>query len=142
MLYFSIQAPHNDLFYLPDDHPDWQLINSRFSYIELPDDHRVIESYKRFYEYVATGNAFMSKSMVHESKMKQYMYASMYASYYFFFKTKRLEQNEFFCANPDLDMARAIWNLLESPVLKKVLGVSLPKVEINKKIFIPKLDNP
>jgi hypothetical protein len=39
-------------------------------------------------------------------------------------------------------MARAIWNMLESPVLKKVLGVSLPKVEINKKIFIPKLDCP
>ena len=38
-------------------------------------------------------------------------------------------------------MARAIWNMLESPMLKKVLGISLPKVEINKKIFIPKLDH-
>jgi hypothetical protein len=66
----------------------------------------------------------------------------MYACYYFFFKEKRLEQNEYFCANPDLDMARAIWNMLESPMIKKVLGVSLPKIEINKKIWMPKLDNP
>ena len=39
-------------------------------------------------------------------------------------------------------MARGIWNMLESSVLKKVLGVSLPSININKKIFIPKLDNP
>jgi hypothetical protein len=63
-------TPEDDLFYKGEDHPDWQLINSRFSFIEFADDHRVVQSYKRFYEYVATGNAFMSKSMVHESKMK------------------------------------------------------------------------
>lgn len=39
-------------------------------------------------------------------------------------------------------MARAIWNMLESPVLKRVLGIALPKVEVNKKIYIPKLDHP
>lgn len=127
---------------MSEDHPDWKLIKSRFSYIEFQDDSRVVDSYKRFYEYVATGNAFMSKMMVHESKAKQYIYGSMYATYYYFFKKKRLEQNEFFCANPDLDMARAIWNMLESPILSKTLGIALPNIEVNQKIWIPKLDNP
>ena len=90
-MYYSFQAPHDDLFYLPEEHPDWQMIKSRFSFIEFADDHRVVQSYKKFYEYVATGNAFMSKSMVHDSKLKQYIYGSLYASYYFFFKSKRLE---------------------------------------------------
>ena len=64
----------------------------------------------------------------------------MYASYYFFFKTKRLEQNDFFCANPDLDLAREIWNLLESKYIKKVFGQFLPNIRLNKKIYLPFTD--
>jgi hypothetical protein len=86
MLFVAMNAPQDDLFFLPEDHPDWQLIKSRFSYIEFKDDNRVINSYKRFYEYVATGNAFMSKMMIHSSKTKKYIYGSMYAAYYYFFK--------------------------------------------------------
>ena len=89
---------------------------------------------------MALGNAFVSKSFIHQSKFKKYLYTSLYATYYFFLKQKRLEQNEFFCANPDLDLAREIWNLLESKYLKKVFGKFLPNILINKKIFIPMLD--
>jgi len=72
--------------------------------------------------------------------MKKYLYTSLYASYYFFFKQKRLDQNDFFCANPDLDLAREIWNLLESKYIKKVFGRFLPNIRTNKKIYIPMLD--
>lgn len=74
--------------------------------------------------------------------MKKYLYTSLYASYYFFFKQKRLEQNDFFCANPDLDLAREIWNMLESKYLKRVLSKFLPSIEISKKIYIPMIDTP
>ena len=37
-------------------------------------------------------------------------------------------------------MAREIWNLLDSKYIKKALGIILPKVKINKKIYIPFLD--
>lgn len=63
----------------------------------------------------------MSKGGTHESVIKRYVYTSLYASYYLLFKSRRLDQNEFFCANPDLDMAREIWNLLESKYIKRVL---------------------
>ena len=39
---------------------------------------------------MATGNALMSKSLVHSSKAKQYIFGGLYASYYFFRKEKRL----------------------------------------------------
>lgn len=84
----------------------------------------------------------MSKSGIHKSKMKRCLYTSLYASYYFFFKQRRLEQNDFFCANPDLDLAVEIWNLLESRYIKSVLGRFLPNIAVNKKIYIPMIDNP
>jgi hypothetical protein len=52
-----------------------------------------------------------------------------------------MEQNEYFCANPDLDMTRAIWNLLENKVVKGMVGKTLPKININQKIWIPMIDN-
>jgi hypothetical protein len=137
-----MQAPQDDLFYLPQDHPDWKLLLSKFSLVEFENDEKVVASYKKFYQHVALGNAFVSKSYVHESKAKKYLYVSMYASYYYFFKGHRLEQNEYFCANPDLEIARGIWNLLENKVAKGLLGVVLPKIKVNNKIYVPMLDNP
>lgn len=107
---------------------------------DFGDDDKVIGSYKNFYQNIALGNAFVSKAYVHESTMKKYLYTSLYASYYFFFKQKRLEQNDFFCANPDLDLAREIWNLLESKYIKKLFSSFLPNIKVNKKIYIPMTD--
>lgn len=89
---------------------------------------------------MALGNAFVSKSYIHASKYKKYFYTSLYATYYFFFKQKRLEQNDFFCANPDIDLAREIWNMLESKYIKKLFANFLPNIHTNKKIYIPMTD--
>lgn len=51
-----------------------------------------------------------------------------------------MEQNDFFCANPDLDLAREIWNMLESKIFKNVLNKFLPNIRVNKKIHIPMTD--
>eukprot|EP00347_Sterkiella_histriomuscorum_P013953 403362725 len=140
MLYVSMVAPKDDLFYKNENDECWKYLMQYYSCVEYPDDHKVLSSYKTFYQNIALGNAFVSKAFIHESKMKKYLYTSLYASYYFFFKTKRLEQNDFFCANPDLDLAREIWNLLESKYIKKVFGKFLPNIRINKKIYIPMTD--
>ena len=65
---------------------------------------------------------------------------SVYATYYWFFKSKRLEQNEFFSANPDLDLAREIWNMLESRYLKKVFAKTFAYIGVSKKIYLPMTD--
>ncbi len=135
-----MNAPVNDLFYQTMEHPDWQFLMNYYSIVKFDDDEKVIGSYKSFYQHVALGNAFVSKAFVHESRAKKYLYTSLYASYYFFFKQKRLEQNDFFCANPDLDLAREIWNMLESKYIKRILGSFLPNIRINKKIFFPMRD--
>lgn len=68
------------------------------------------------------------------------MYTSFYGAYYFFCKNKKLEQNEYFLANPDIKLAREVWNFLESKYAKKVLKRVLPSITVNKKIYIPMLD--
>lgn len=82
----------------------------------------------------------MSKSYIHKGALKQMLSTGVYATYYFFFKQQRLEQNDFFCANPDLDLAREIWNLLESKYIKKAFSKILPNIKINNKIYIPFVD--
>jgi hypothetical protein len=37
-------------------------------------------------------------------------------------------------------LAREIWNLLDSKYIKKAFGMILPKIRINKKIYIPFMD--
>jgi hypothetical protein len=33
MLYVSMLTPLDDIFYLPEDHEDWKLIKSKYSYL-------------------------------------------------------------------------------------------------------------
>ena len=108
--------------------------------VEFRTDAEVINAYKNLYQIVALGNAFVSKGYVHQNRFRKFFTSGIYATYYFFFKEKRLDQNDYFSANPDLDMARQIWNLLDSPYIKKMYCRILPNIKINKKIYIPHSD--
>jgi hypothetical protein len=90
---------------------------------------------------VAIGNSFVSKGYAYKTPLKRYLYTSLYASYYFFFKTRRLEQNEYFCANPDFELSCDIWNLLENSYLKTVLKNFMVDIRTNKKVYIPKVES-
>lgn len=43
-------------------------------------------------------------------------------------------------ANPDLDLARELWNMLENKVILKGMEVVIPSVKINKKVYLPMCD--
>jgi len=74
----------------------------------------LIRSYRNFFSFVAIGNAFMSKCKSDDTPFRKTISTGVYATYYFLFKDQRMEQNDFFSANPDVNMAREIWNLLEN----------------------------
>ena len=64
----------------------------------------------------------------------------IYATYYLVFKQKRLAQNDLLIANPDLNLARQLWNMLENKYIMQAFELSLPSIRINKKIYIPMVD--
>lgn len=91
---------------------------------------------------MAIGNALKSKTATLEDGLYQYFFTTFYASYYLLFKQRRIEQYEYFCANPDMDVAREIWNMLENRYLKRALRPFLTSIAVNAKIQIPMLESP
>ena len=61
--------------------------------------------------------------------------------YYRFNKKKRAEQAERFFSNPDLFTTLQIFDFMERPVMRSINKLSLPKVHLNHKIYVPKLDS-
>ena len=43
-------------------------------------------------------------------------------------------------ANPDLALARELWNMLENKFLLNAMEISMPSIKVNKKIYIPMAD--
>lgn len=43
-------------------------------------------------------------------------------------------------ANPDLNFALELWNMLEGKWIKNGMEIIMPSIKINKKIYIPMID--
>jgi hypothetical protein len=64
--------------------------------------------------YVANGNTFMFKALSQKSPFMIGIAAAFYGALYFFSGKLRQEENDFFLANPKINIACAIWNLLDT----------------------------
>jgi hypothetical protein len=56
----------------------------------------------------------MFKALSQNSKIMTGLAAAFYGALYFFSGSHRTEENEFFLANPKINIACAIWNLLDT----------------------------
>lgn len=101
---------------------------------------KILKAYKNFYQYIAIGNAMLSKSAAQDNALGKAVATSFYATYYFFFKKQRLAVNDMMIANPDLKLALELWNMLENKFIMQAFELGLPSIKINRKIFIPMVD--
>jgi hypothetical protein len=51
-----------------------------------------------------------------------------------------LNQHEITNANPDMNLARELWNMLENKWLQRSMEIIMPSVKVNKKIWVPMVD--
>ena len=56
----------------------------------------------------------MEKGSVHGDKLKKYLTSGVYATYYIMFRSGENEKSEFVTANPDLNLAIELWNIIEN----------------------------
>ena len=42
--------------------------------------------------------------------------------------------------NPDMNLARELWNMLENKWIRQGMEIIMPSIKINKKIYIPMTD--
>lgn len=99
-----------------------------------------MKGYFNFYSYVAIGNAMISKQQPTDGAFKKLCKTGVYGAYFLFAKKKRLDQHEMVNANPDLSLARELWNLMENKWVQKGIELVLPNVKLNKKIWVPMCD--
>jgi hypothetical protein len=59
----------------------------------------------------------MFKALSQNSPLKSALAAAFYGALYFFSGKHRTEENDFFLANPKINIACAIWNLLDTQPL-------------------------
>ena len=43
-------------------------------------------------------------------------------------------------ANPDINVARELWNILDSKLIQQGMDLIMPSIKLNKKIYIPMID--
>lgn len=102
---------------------------------------KVVKAYKNFYNYVAIGNAMMSRQGANDSQFTKLIKQGAYGAYYLVNKKRRIDQQELMNANPDLNLARELWNMLENKLIMKSMEmVVMPSVKVNKKIIVPMMD--
>lgn len=64
--------------------------------------------------------------------------SGFYMTYYFFAKEDAYAQNTKFAVKPSLEIAKKVWNLLDTDGIKHIIELSQPKIYFRKEIFILK----
>jgi Hormone-sensitive lipase (HSL) N-terminus len=140
ILYAAFKTPIDDVFYQAVDSDAWSLLLNCYSYHEFADNQKVVKAYKSFYNYVAIGNAMLSQRKETDMAITKMFKQGLYGTYYLLNKQKRIDQMELINANPDMNLARELWNMLENKWVRQGMEIIMPSIKINKKIFIPMTD--
>lgn len=82
----------------------------------------------------------LSKTDEKDHTIKKYIKSGFFGAVYFLSKRRRMERNDLVNANPDLNLAIELWNLLDNKFVSHALEVMMPSIKNNKKIYIPMVD--
>lgn len=96
---------------------DWDLLLNYYTYYEFKNNKTVVQNYQNFYNYVAIGNAMLSKTNHTDHIVAKYIKSGFYGALYFLSKKRRMERNDYVNANPDMNLAIELWNMLENKLV-------------------------
>jgi hypothetical protein len=82
----------------------------------------------------------MSKQNADDGAFTKFIKKGAYGAYYMVMTKKRMDQQEIMNANPDINLARELWNILDSKLIQKGMEIIMPSIKLNKKIYIPMID--
>lgn len=85
----------------------------RYETINLGTDEELTKSLTAFSKQVNIGMAAQSAASSHNNAVTKAVMKQMYLGYYFFAVDNRVKKAKFFEANPDLDTACSVWNMLD-----------------------------
>ncbi|CAG9322243.1 unnamed protein product [Blepharisma stoltei] len=128
----------NDLFCLPKTHERWTNLQNYVNLHLYNDKNKVKGHYKKFMLQVSASQAFVSTSFQEKNKMKRKIMLGLGAMYYNVFKKKALRKTQLFYANPSLEVAQTVWNLVDSFIVKHFMKLMIASIKVNKVIYLPR----
>ena len=90
-------------------------------------------------EFVTIGNASVSKGFKGFTGIPMRVVSiGWYMIYYYFNKKGANLQSMKFSINPDLDIMKTIWNLMDKKGINSLLKVALPSIKYRKNLYLLK----
>lgn len=90
IIYYSLMANQDDIFYKTLDNADWKLLLDNFEIYEPRNVKKFVNEFKGIVDYLALGSSFLSK-IQDDSKVKKAYKMSKWGLFYLLFKKKRME---------------------------------------------------
>lgn len=141
VLFSAFYAKEDDILYKDLSHPDWQRFFKVFDFYEANDVKKFNKQYTNLCEFLALGNAFISKSGASTNPVQQFFGQARYAAYYLLFKKKRMEQFNMFMSNPDIDLCLKVYSIPETEFIQTITEVTLPYIKVHQVVYLPMLDD-
>lgn len=137
----SMRADKNDMFYKPESAEEWQRLQTgNFVRVEKIESKSFEKKYSDFENDVLTLTAAASKGLAHNDiSFAAAVNTAFNAVYYSIFSSKGKQQAEVFLSSPDPATAAKVMNMLDSKYTKPLLSLAMPSIEVNKRIYVPKL---
>lgn len=137
----AMKADGNDVFYKPSCSDDWKILYSQ-KYLEVV--HTGSKSFEKKYEELAEDMLALSAAAstgLDDTGLSLggAIKTGFNALFYKVFSSQRKKQTELFFSNPNPQKAANILNLLDSKYTKGILKLMMPSIEVNKRIYVPKL---
>ena len=140
LLYYSIRCPEDLLCYFPLHCAKWGRLHDYYELMELATEKEVDESYANFTHMIVWGNSAISKGAEESNKLLGYIKTSLYGGFYYLNEKSSKDQYNYFFANPKLEIATTLFNLLEKEFVTSMYNMSMPDIKVHKVIYIPKLE--
>ena len=140
LLYEALATPLDDIFYQDIAGEDWSKLLGIYTAHEFADNRKVVKAYRNFYSNLAIGNAVLSKQQQDDHPITKMIMSGLYSTYYLLNKQKRFDQFNLANTNPELEVARDLWNLMDSEWMQHAIKIIMPSIKVNKKIYVPMVD--
>lgn len=112
-----------------------------YQLITLDSEKQIDKEYSNFTQWVILGNAVMSHNQSDKISISDIFKSGVYGAYYLFNKKSRIDQHNYFFANPKLEITKSLFMLLEKDYVTKAYNIQMPTMKLHRVLFIPKTEN-
>lgn len=136
---FAPKVPVDDLFSIDSTDPRWDNILKVVSYHHSEKTEKVKGKYRKFMTQIASSQAFVSKGYEEVPGIKRMLMIGLGSMFYTLFKSRALRRTQLLYAQPRLEIAIHVWNLLETTMLRKLIKLVIKGISCNQVIYLPRV---